>query len=169
MKVKSDWQFEHFVLESKELPGSHTAEHLAEAIIIKESLSAWKIQDSQISCVTIDNASNIVEAVDKLLKWPHLPCFGPTYVPCFGHTLNLAVKSGLAIPRVHQAVSKCSHIVTYFRRSSKATYVLKEKQIALGIPQHSMIQDVETRWNCTYNMLERICEQQASICAAQKG
>ena len=32
LKVKSDWQFEHFVLESKELPDSHTAEHLAEAI-----------------------------------------------------------------------------------------------------------------------------------------
>ena len=29
-----------------------------------------------------------------------------------------------------------------------------------------MIQDIETRWNSTYNMLERICEQQASICAA---
>ena len=108
--------------------------------------------------MTIDNASNIVKAVDQLLKWPHLPCFG--------HTLNLAVKAGLAIPRIHQAVSKCSHIVTYFRRSSKAAYLLQEKQIALGLPQHSMIQDVETRWNSTYNMLERICEQQASICAA---
>ena len=129
MKVKSDWQFEHFVLESKELPGSHTAEHLAEAIT--ECLIEWEIQDSQISCVTIDNASNIVKAVDQLLKWPHLPCFG--------HTLNLAVKAGLAIPRIHQAVSKCSHIVTYFRRSSKAAYLLKEKQIALGLPQHSMI------------------------------
>ena len=32
LKVKSDWQFEHFVLESKELPGSHTVEHLAESI-----------------------------------------------------------------------------------------------------------------------------------------
>ena len=156
LKVKSDWQFEHFVLESKKLPGSHTAEHLAEAI--KECLIEWEIQDSQISCVTIDNASNIVKAVDQLLKWPHLPCFG--------HTLNLAVKASLPIPRVHQAVSKCSHVVTYFRRSSKATYLLKEKQIALGLLQHSMIQDVETRWNSTYNMLERICEQQASICAA---
>jgi len=62
LKVKFDWQFEHFVLESKEFPVSHTAEHLAETI--KESLSAWKILDSQISCVTIDNASNIVKAVD---------------------------------------------------------------------------------------------------------
>ena len=156
LKVKSDWQFEHFVLKSKELPGSHTAKHLAEAI--KECLDGWEIHDTQISCVTIDNASNIVKAVDQILQWPHLPCFG--------HTLNLAVRAGLAKPRVHQVVSKCSHIVTYFRRSSKATYVLKEKQIALGLPQHSMIQDVETRWNSTYNMLERICEQQASICAS---
>ena len=98
LKVKSDWQFEHFVLESKELSGSHTAEHLAEAI--KECLIEWEIQDSQISCVTIDNASNIVKAVDQLLKWPHLPCFG--------HTLNLAVKAGLAIPRIHQAVTYCN-------------------------------------------------------------
>ena len=60
---------------------------------------------NSISFVTIDNASNIVKAVDKLLKWPHLPCFGHTH---------LAVKAGLAIPRVHQAVSKCSHIVTCF-------------------------------------------------------
>ena len=86
MKVKSDWQFEHFVLESKELPGSHTAKHLAEAI--KECLIEWEIQDSQISCVTIDN---VVKAVDQLLKWPHLPCFGYTQPgsegwPC--HTKN---------------------------------------------------------------------------------
>ena len=65
----------------------------------------WKIQDSQISCVTIDNASDIVKVVDQVLKWPHLPCFG--------HMLNLAVKAGLAIPRVYQVVSKRSHISAY--------------------------------------------------------
>ena len=32
LKLKSDWQFEHFVLESRELLGSHTAEYLAEAL-----------------------------------------------------------------------------------------------------------------------------------------
>ena len=44
LKVKSDWQFEHFMLESKELPG--TAKHLAEAI--KECLGEWEIHDTQI-------------------------------------------------------------------------------------------------------------------------
>ena len=45
-------------------------------------------------------------------------------------------------------------------------YIFKKKQIALGLPEHSLMQDVETRWNSTYKMMERVCEQQASICAA---
>ena len=45
-------------------------------------------------------------------------------------------------------------------------YIFKEKQIVLGLPQHSLIQDLETRWNSTNKMMERICEQQVSICAA---
>ena len=44
LKTKSDWMFEHFVLESRELPGSHTAEHLAETI--KECLHDWNIEES---------------------------------------------------------------------------------------------------------------------------
>ena len=92
------------------------------------------------------------------MEWP--------FLPCFGHTLNLAVKAGLAIPRVQKVISKCSNIVTHFRRSSKAIYTFKQKQVALGLPEHSLIQDVETMWNSTYRMMERICEQQASVCAA---
>ena len=42
--------------------------------------------------MTIDNASNIVKVVEQVSEWP--------YLLCFGHTLNLAVKAGLAIPRV---------------------------------------------------------------------
>ena len=44
-------------------------------------------------------------------------------------------------------------------------YIFKEKQIFLGL-EYSLIQDLETRWNSTYKMMEHICKQQASICAA---
>ena len=121
------------MLESKELPGNYTAEHLAEAI--KECLSEWEIQDSKISCVMTDNASNIVKAIDQLLKWLHLHCFG--------HTLNLAVKDVLAIPRVHQVVSKCSHIVTYFEGQAK----LEREANCLRPLQHSMLET-----NSTYSI-----------------
>ena len=90
MKTKSNWRLEYFVLESKELPGNHTAEHFAEAI--KGSMSDWNIEELNISIMTINNASNIVKADEQVSEWP--------YLLCFGHTLNLAVKADLAIPRV---------------------------------------------------------------------
>ena len=85
MKTKSDWRLEHFVLEDKKLPGSHIAEHLPEAI--KECINDLKIEESNISCITIANASNNVKAVEQVLEWP--------YLPCFAHTLNFAVKVAL--------------------------------------------------------------------------
>ena len=102
-KTKSDWRLEPFVVESKEMPGSHKAEHLVKAI--KECMSDWNFGKSNISCMTIDNASNIVKAVEHVLKWSYLPYF-------------LTVKAGLAIPRVQKVVSKGSNIVAHLRRTN---------------------------------------------------
>ncbi|XP_029575894.1 zinc finger BED domain-containing protein 4 isoform X3 [Salmo trutta] len=44
--------------------------------------------------------------------------------------------------------------------------VLREKQQLLGLPQHSLILDVETRWNSLYLMIERFMEQYPAIQAA---
>ena len=96
--------------------------------------------------------------MDTVLAWP--------YLHCFAHTLNLAVKAGLCIERIHRVVSRCSRLVAFFRRSSIAAYKLLDKQKALGCPTHALVQDVATRWNSTLDMLEHVYEQRAPICAA---
>ena len=48
-------------------------------------------------CVITDNAVNTGNAVCNVLTWPHLGCFG--------HALNLAVKAGLKIGQVKDAIA----------------------------------------------------------------
>ena len=68
--------------------------------------------------------------------------------------------------RISHVQAKCARVVSFFRRSSKAKYVLTEKQKALGLPEHALLQDVCTQWNSTFDMMGRLLEQQAAVCAA---
>ena len=46
-----------------------------------------------------------------------------------------------------------------------ANRAVEGAQVRLGLSQKQLIQEVQTRWNSTYAMLERITEQQTSISA----
>ena len=90
-----------------------------------------------------------------------------THVPFFAHTLNLAVSEAIkADTKIHQLRKSCRDIVSFFHRSVKASENLKEIQLQLGIPENKLIQEVETRWNSTYYMFERITEQHQAITTA---
>ncbi len=150
----TSFDLHHYLLATKEFPEAHTAINIADELL--GILQEWEIKQDAVAAITTDNGANITLAV-RNLRWFH--------VPCFSHTLQLGVEKVLKIPAVIKATARCKRIVTHFHHSSKSSYLLNEKQANLGHKQHSLVQDVATRWNSTYYMMERIIEQQQPLCA----
>ncbi|XP_053282291.1 zinc finger BED domain-containing protein 4 isoform X4 [Pleuronectes platessa] len=88
-----------------------------------------------------------------------------TWIPCFGHNLHLAVNKAINIDRVSAALTRLYRTLSAFTRSSKLSRQLKTRQKQLGLPEHNLIHDAPTRWNSSYDMVERFLEQQQALCA----
>ncbi|CAH1106559.1 unnamed protein product [Psylliodes chrysocephalus] len=153
----------HFICDLKlisctigvtELTESHTAAYIGSQLI--EILNTWGINLEIVVAVVTDNAANIVKAVhDKFGKVKH--------VPCFAHTLNLLCENSIKNTQgLNDLIEKVRLIVVYFKRSVKATDLLRKIQRDAGTPEgkfkKKMILDVKTRWNSTYYMLNRFLE-----------
>ena len=153
--LSATWQLRSLVLETLKFDLNHTAEHIADALL--KVAENWDISSKVVAIVT-DNASNIVAAV-KITGWTH--------VPCFAHTLNLVVSEAIkSDENVSDLKKRCKQIVTFFHQSVKATEKLKEVQCQIKLPEHKLIQEVDTRWNSTFYMFERIVEQHQAITTA---
>jgi len=109
-----------------------------------------------VSGVTTDNGSNIVRAI-ALTGWMRLSCFS--------HTLQLSVEKAMALPEVSKALARCRKLVSHFNHSSKSSYLLKKKQQDLNHKENHLIQEVPTRWNSAFYMVQRVLEQQQPLCA----
>ncbi|XP_065152040.1 zinc finger BED domain-containing protein 4-like [Paramisgurnus dabryanus] len=89
------------------------------------------------------------------------------HVPCFAHTLNLIVKKALdQTPVINEIRQKARKIVGLFRSSCKAKDKLVEMQGLMGRPTLKLIQEVDTRWNSTFDMLQRLYDQREPVAAA---
>lgn len=108
---------------------------------------------TKITAVVTDNAANIVKAIKDL---------GLKHVPCFAHTLSLAVKAAIHSDIQFSAViEKCRKIVTYFHSSSNAT--LKLNMLCGGKAKTKLVQDCPTRWNSTYLMIKSLLGKQVRV------
>ncbi|CAH1113759.1 unnamed protein product [Psylliodes chrysocephalus] len=126
------------------MTGHHTSKNLANEIsnIARE----WEITD-KILLIVSDNASNIKGAIMNELNLKH---FG-----CFAHTLNLIVNHSLDIPEILSLLAKVRKVVAHFKRSALANEHIMKYQENMGNAPLKVLQDVATRWNSTYYMLER--------------
>ena len=65
-----------------------------------------------------------------------------------------------------RVLGRVRRIVGFFNRSSTAAHLFRENQKKQDLPKHKLIQDVCTRWNSSYDMLQRFLEQQPAVYAA---
>ena len=82
------------------------------------------------------------------------------HFPCAGHTLQLAISDALKAPDTSKVVARCRHLVSLFHRSIISSDALKVRQKAENSNQRplGLLQDVATRWNSTFIMLQRLLE-----------
>ena len=90
-----------------------------------------------------------------------------TSLPCLAHTLQLIIKDGILLQQsVVQLLSCARSLVGHYHCSNVAFNTFRQIQAQLNLPQHVLIQDVATRWNSSYYMLERLVEQKKAITAS---
>lgn len=130
------------------LKASYICEKLDE--VIKE----FNIKD-KIHIGISDNAANMNAAM-RIGEFESLGCVA--------HTIQLVIHDSLNKQlNTKELITKCRSIVGHFKRSEQASRHFKELQEKCSLPKHQLIQDVETRWNSTYLMMQRFLEQKNAI------
>ena len=134
-------------------PENHTGVHIEE--YLQKGLESFEIPLSKIHLIVTDNASNMKAAVKNS---------GMASIPCFIHTLQLCVHDSIFSQKtIKEILSLCRGITSHFNHSPIACAKLKSIQQQLSIEPHKMKQDVPTRWNSSFEMLQRTFEQKVPL------
>lgn len=140
------------ILSAMALDEDHTGEYLAGKL--NESITKWNLV-GKIHLGVRDNAANMIAT----MRIAAIADMG-----CMAHTLQLVIHDALFTQTsVESVVKKARRIVTHFKHSEQACRKFADCQQACSMPAHKLIQDVETRWNSTFLMLQRLVEQRKAI------
>lgn len=144
--MTDDFELKTILLDCRNFQDSHTSENIQE--MLTNIVAEWGLTN-KINFAVSDNAANIQKAINNI-GWRH---YG-----CYGHSLNLIVQDALIT--VQPILEKVKKIVRYFKRRSTALEKLLKAQMddkADCIPKR-LIQEVPTRWNSSFHMVQRFVE-----------
>ena len=118
---------------------------------LSETLDQWKVLD-KTRVLMSDSAANML----KMLE------FAPPdmdQIRCLNHILNTIVQDELLKgPQVKSLISNVRTVSNYSHRSTLFAEDLRVAMETLGLKVKTLIQDVPTRWNSTFEMLERFLD-----------
>ncbi|KAJ8341198.1 hypothetical protein SKAU_G00334890 [Synaphobranchus kaupii] len=134
------------------MPEDHTAENIR--CTFESLLEEWGTEMIRVVAVTADNGSGVKKGFTE----PPV-----TWTSCFGHNLNPSIGKTMKIDRVEAAIRVCCSVVQGFNHSWKRRGEFKDEQ---NLPQHSLIQDVVTRWGSTRAKVSRCVERHNAVSAA---
>ncbi|KAK2653795.1 hypothetical protein Ddye_013651 [Dipteronia dyeriana] len=153
--IDKNWVLQKKVLSFCFMPPPHDRVSLADKI--KTLLCEWKIEN-RIFSITLDNASSNNSLVHNLKSHLNinkaLLCDGEfLHIRCCAHIINLIVQDGLK--EIDGIVHKVRESVKYARASQtrKQKFLECIKRVHLD-SKRGLRQDVPTRWNSTYLMLD---------------
>ncbi|XP_035848419.1 zinc finger BED domain-containing protein 1-like [Sander lucioperca] len=156
--ITEDLQLKACSLQTAYFPEDHTGENIAAGL--REGLECWDLNEDNLVCITMDNASNMVKAA-QLNEW--------TRLQCFGHRLHLAIENAIKDGRVSRAIGLCKKLVGHFSHSWRKKAALTEAQKELKLPEHSLITECLTRWGSKEKMIARVLEQAKAISQVLSG
>jgi hypothetical protein len=140
------------ILNAMVLDDKHTGVYIASKL--QEAITKWSIE-TKIHVGVRDNAANMILAMQLAQV---------TDIGCMSHTLQLVLHDALFTQTsVESVVKKARKLVSHFKHSEQACRQLVACQASSKSEEHKLLQDVETRWNSTYLMLERLVEQRKAI------
>ena len=153
--ISDKWDRVKINLCCKKFDESHTGEALA--TFVTDLLHEWNLYD-RVNVVISDSASNMKKMVE------YLPF---ERVDCGNHTLQLSINDEIfSMHSVEALASKCRSVCNYQNKSTQFAQAILAAQSSDGTDVSRglyLVQDVATRWNSTYFMMERFYDLRPAV------